>query len=231
MGDVNLKAQLSGVLLVDKAAGKTSFQIVHLLRKITNVQKIGHAGTLDPFATGVMVLLIGSNYTKRSEEFIQSDKQYIATIHLGISTDTYDIDGQITETKDTLPSLDQIEAALHSFQGEISQTPPMFSAKKVKGQKLYHLARQGKTIERAPQKVTVHTKLISYDAPYLKLQIDCSKGTYIRSIAYELGQTLSCGAHLSSLVRTKSGPFTVDQCISQENIQHINDILPHLRTL
>lgn len=205
-----------GIILVNKASGPTSFQLVRILRKRLNVKKIGHAGTLDPLASGVMVMLVGRNYTKLSDQFLQSSKSYSAIIKLGEETDSYDSEGVITKKSDLVPEKEEIIRAISQFQGEIKQTPPMFSAKKVNGEKLYDLARKGETIERKSVNVTVETTLIDYNYPYLKIDVSCSKGTYIRSIAHDLGQILNCGAHLDALVRTKSGKFTIDQCISWE---------------
>ena len=222
----------SGILLVDKQAGSTSFQIVSQLRRLTGEQTIGHAGTLDPFATGVMVLLIGKAFTKRSDEFLASDKQYRATLTLGIATDTYDLEGQITSRSDLIPTLAQVELALPSFQGQILQIPPMFSAKKINGQKLYDLARKGVTVERKPVQVRLNIELLNYTYPHLELLIDCSKGTYIRSLGHDLGASLGCGAHLSQLVRLKSGPFTIEECIPQALLSNPKtNITPHLRHL
>jgi len=219
----------TGVLLVDKAPGSTSFQLVGLLRRLTQIKKIGHAGTLDPFATGVMVMLIGKEFTSRSNEFLCSDKKYKAILTLGIATDTFDKDGKILHTSDNIPSSEEVESALLNFQGEILQTPPMFSAKKIKGQKLYDLARKGITIEREPVKVTLQTQLIDYTYPYLEIEVSCTKGTYIRSIASDLGDMLKCGAHLSSLCRSQSGSFTLSQCIPHHLLQTENfDITPYL---
>src|SRR5579871_4622845 len=136
-----------GILLVDKERSSTSFQIVSQLRRLTKERTIGHAGTLDPFATGVMVMLIGREFTRRSDSFLSCDKAYQATLTLGITTDTYDLDGQIIAKSDVVPSLSQVESALASFQGEIQQIPPMFSAKKLEGKKLYELARKGISVE------------------------------------------------------------------------------------
>lgn len=208
-----------GILLVDKPPHKTAFYLVKLLRKITGVKKIGHAGTLDPFATGLMVMLIGKPYTTQSDRFLTSDKSYDATIHFGFSTDTYDCDGTQTATSDKTPTLTEIEEALAHFQGTILQTPPMYSAKKVGGKKLYDLARSGVTIEREPVPVTLKTTLIDYTYPELKLSITCSKGTYIRSIAHDLGEKLGCPAHLKTLVRTRSGPFSLNQAITIESLE------------
>src|SRR5579863_3141244 len=126
----------NGILLVDKSKGSTSFKLVAILRRLTRIEKIGHSGTLDPFATGLMVMLIGREFTKRSDQFLNSDKEYRATVHLGLATDTYDIDGQMTAESLLVPTLPEIQAALHTFQGDVWQIPPMFSAKKIKGQKL-----------------------------------------------------------------------------------------------
>jgi tRNA pseudouridine55 synthase len=218
-----------GILLVNKEAGSTSFRLVSLLRRITREKTIGHAGTLDPFATGVMVMMIGRSFTKRSEELLTNDKQYEATLTLGITTDTYDIDGQITHQNDYVPTLQELEIAIASFQGSILQVPPMFSAKKKDGKKLYDLARKGIIIEREPSKVHLSIQLLEYQYPKVKLLIDCSKGTYIRSLAYDLGQMLGCGAHLSSLTRTKSGPFQLEKCIPESFLKNPSfDVSPHL---
>lgn len=212
----------SGILLVDKEVGCSSFHLVSLLRKRTGIKKIGHAGTLDPFASGLMVMLIGKEYTKKSEEFLNSDKEYIATLRLGAATDTFDIDGKETNSSEFIPSLPQIESAVESFQGLITQIPPMFSAKKIKGKKLYELARQGITVERPPQKVQVTTEILSYSYPLLEIKVNCSKGTYIRTLGHDIGEKLGCFAHLTRLVRTKSGAFTLDKCIPQEKINDLN---------
>lgn len=201
-----------GLLPICKPKGKNSFSLVTLLRHLTHIRTIGHAGTLDPFADGVMILLIGKRFTRLSNRFLNQDKEYLATIHLGITTDTYDIDGQIISENPLTPTLGQIEEALLKFQGTILQTPPMFSAKKVEGKKLYELARKGITIERESVPVTLHITLISYSYPHLQLKVACSKGTYIRSLAHDLGVELGCGAHLFSLTRSRSGSFTLDVC-------------------
>lgn len=223
---------LNGILLVDKSAGDTSFYIVSLLRRLTHIEKIGHAGTLDPFATGVMVMLIGKEYTRRSEEFLSSEKEYRATLQLGITTETYDLEGAIIERKDKVPTLDEIELALSTFQGEILQTPPMYSAKKVGGKKLYDLARRGIVIERQPVQVRVAMQLIRYNYPMLEVNVVCSKGTYVRSLAHDIGQFLGCGAHLFELIRTRSGTFKLENCVQQELLKNREfDISPYLRRL
>ncbi|HSX13040.1 MAG TPA: tRNA pseudouridine(55) synthase TruB [Chlamydiales bacterium] len=207
-----------GILLIDKKQGSTSFRLVSLLRKRTGIKKIGHAGTLDPFATGVMVMLVGRDSTKQSNSLLNSDKQYLTTLHLGITTDSYDIDGKIVDTNPLIPTLEQIQSTLAHFQGEIMQTPPMFSAKKIQGQKLYDLARKGITVPRQPVPVRITVEFVSYTYPKLELFVDCSKGTYIRTLGHDIGQMLGCGAHLSTLTRTRSGNFKISECISEENI-------------
>lgn len=207
-----------GILPINKPTGKTSFSLVSSLRKLTKIKTIGHAGTLDPFASGVMILLIGKPYTRLSSSFLNQDKQYLATLHLGITTDTYDLDGQITAQSPLIPTKSQLEKTLLEFQGTIEQIPPMFSAKKVQGKKLYDLARKGITIPRAPITVTIKIELISYTYPYIQLKVDCSKGTYIRSLAHDLGTLLGSGAHLSQLNRTKSGSFQLIHCCDGERL-------------
>ena len=206
----------SGVLLINKPKGRTSFSLVSAVRRLCDVKKVGHAGTLDPFATGVMILLVGKDYTRLSDRFLLQDKEYIATLHLGVRTDSFDCDGKVTHESDYVPSQDEIETVLSSFQGDIMQTPPMFSAKKVKGKKLYELARQGIVIERAPVPVHIDITFLEYTYPYLKVKVACSKGTYIRSLAEDIGVKLTCGAHLSDLSRTRSGTFHLSECIDAE---------------
>ncbi len=207
------KTKPSGILLVNKPKGKNSFSLVSMLRKICDVKKVGHAGTLDPFASGVMVLLVGKEYTRLSDRFLTQDKEYEATLHLGMRTDSYDCDGMVIATSDLIPSFEQIETILSQFQGTIQQTPPMFSAKKIGGKKLYELARKGIEIERPPSLVTVKIQFIDYTYPKLRIHVSCSKGTYIRSLAEDIGLALGCGAHLADLVRTRSGPFCLDHCL------------------
>ena len=202
----------SGVLLINKPKGKTSFSLVSALRKACNVKKVGHTGTLDPFASGVMVLLVGREFTRLSDRFLLQNKEYDATLYLGIKTDSYDCEGKILQHSPYIPSFDEISQVLTTFQGNLLQIPPMFSAKKINGKKLYELARKGIEIERAAVPVNVRIQLTSYEYPFLKLHVACSKGTYIRSLANDIGEALTCGAHLSNLVRTKLGPFHLAKC-------------------
>lgn len=205
--------EISGILLVDKPIGKTSFSLIGALRRILGVKKIGHAGTLDPFATGVMILLVGRQFTRLSDQFLCDNKEYVAEMHLGVATDSYDCDGTVTATSSIKPTREEIDVILNQFQGEVEQVPPMFSAKKINGKKLYELARQGKEIERKAVKVHLQTEILDYTYPYLTIRVSCSKGTYIRSIAHDMGVLLGCGAHLTKLRRTRSGTFNIDQCL------------------
>ncbi len=205
-----------GILLLDKPPGKTSFYLVQRLRHLSGIQKIGHAGTLDPFATGVMILLIGKTFTRLSDQFISHDKQYLATLKLGQVSSTYDCDGVISQVAPKIPSAEELASVLQGFQGPILQVPPMYSAKKIQGKKLYELARKGVEIERAPQLVHVQTTLIEYHYPYVTLDVSCSKGTYIRSLAHDIGQKLQTGAYLEQLTRLRCGEFYLEDCVSYD---------------
>lgn len=203
-----------GILLVDKPKGKTSFSLIGALRRLLGVQKIGHSGTLDPLATGVMVILVGKKYTRLSDQFISHEKEYEAEIILGASTNTYDAEGEVTQKSDKICSESEVKKVIDTyFQGQIEQIPPMFSAKKIKGQKLYDLARKGIEIERKAVQVTVKTELLDFQFPKIHLKVACSKGTYIRSIAHDLGNYLGCYAYLNELKRTQSGQFHINQCV------------------
>jgi tRNA pseudouridine55 synthase len=202
-----------GIVLIDKPKGITSFKVIHVLRKRLHVQKIGHTGTLDPFATGLLVVLVGRNFTKRADEFVADDKEYLATLHLGKSTDTYDVDGQVVHESSIKPTLAELESIIQEFQGTIEQVPPMYSAKKVNGKKLYELARKGQEIERKPCIVHVETKLLRYEYPEVDLHITCSKGCYIRSIGHEIGEKLGSYAYLSALRRIRSGKFRIEDSV------------------
>lgn len=207
-----------GIILIDKPRGITSFQVIHVLRKRTNIQRIGHAGTLDPFATGLLVVLIGRNYTKRADEFLTCDKEYLATLRLGASTDTYDCDGKVVATSELRPTLEEVEKAIASMQGTIEQVPPMYSAKKIGGRKLYEIARKGGEVERKPCLVTLDTQLLRYEYPEIDIRVACSKGTYIRSVGHEIGNMLGSYAFVSSLRRTRSGAFRIEDSVSLESV-------------
>jgi tRNA pseudouridine55 synthase len=202
-----------GLLIVDKPVGPTSHHVVNLVRRGTGIRKVGHAGTLDPRASGVLVLCLGSA-TRLSEYLSTSAKRYEAVVRFGTSTKTYDADGEIVRRSDTLPTLAQVQGILPKFRGEIEQVPPPFSAIKVQGQKAYELARRGEDVELEPRTVHIFDlKVVSYQPPDLSLAVDCSAGTYIRSLAHELGEALESGAHLAALRRTKAGPFTLRDAV------------------
>ncbi len=212
------KDSLSGILLVNKESKKPSFSIVKQLRKITQISKIGFSGTLDPLAEGLMIMLIGKDYTRRSDEFTSLEKTYIADICLGIETNTYDLEGTITKKSDVIPSLEEVQEVIKKFQGAQEQIPPMFSAKKVQGQKLYHLARKGLEVVRKPQKVFLDITFLEYVYPHLKLNVRCSSGTYIRSLAFDIGNVLKTGGYLHFLIRKQIGNFHLDNAIEQKLI-------------
>ena len=209
--------KIEGFIALDKPKGPTSHAIIQDLKKRFGLPKIGHAGTLDPMATGLLLLCIGEA-TKFSRFLIEADKAYVAELVLGESTDTYDADGQITVKKSIKGITNEsVEKALSNLRGAILQKPPMFSAKKIKGKRLYKLARQGKEIEREELPVKIYkNKLLELKGSRMSLEIECSKGTYIRSIAHDLGKSLGCGAHLGSLRRTKVGKFSERDMVSAD---------------
>lgn len=201
-----------GILLVDKPSGITSHDIVDRLRRKLKMKKIGHAGTLDPLATGLMIMLIGKA-TKVSQFLISLDKAYEGTFKLGVETDSQDSDGEVVETKDLPENLSEetIGNAMKEFLGDQYQTPPMFSAKKINGVPLYKMARKGKTVEREPRVIRINElSLQGWDSPEGRFFMDCSKGTYVRTVFHDLGQKLDCGGHLTSLRRTKINDFSIE---------------------
>jgi tRNA pseudouridine55 synthase len=206
----------SGFLLINKPVGPTSHDIINKLRKITGIKKIGHAGTLDPFASGLLICAVGREATREIDKFVKQKKEYVATVHLGAVTDSYDRTGKIIKEYDgEFIGEDVIKKAVLGFIGEQLQTPPMFSAKKINGKKMYELARAGKEVERQPCAINIFTtEILSYAWPILKIKIKCSSGTYIRTIAYDLGERLGCGAYLKELERTKIGEYNVEDAIN-----------------
>lgn len=203
---------MENIILIDKPKGITSFDVIRKLRVKLGIRKMGHAGTLDPLATGLMIIGIGDG-TKLLSSYIGLDKTYETIIEFGKKSDTYDADGKIEEIKNAPQiSRTQVEEILKSdFTGEIFQTPPAFSAIKVKGQRAYDLARSGKEVKLEPRKITIkNVEILKWDWPFVTLKIDCSKGTYIRSIAHDLGQKLGCGGYVKELRRTRIGSFKVD---------------------
>ena len=202
---------MDGFLVINKPKGWTSFDVVAKIRNKLGVKKVGHTGTLDPMATGVLVLCLGKA-TKMAQEMTGYDKEYVAEITLGTSSNTDDAEGELLKNGEAKPvSQDQLESILEKFKGEIQQVPPQFSAKKVNGQRAYKLARKGQKVKLEARPVTIHElDLLDFKWPIVKLRILCSKGTYIRSIARDLGTELGCGAYLSALERTKVGDILVE---------------------
>lgn len=210
-----------GILLIDKPAGWTSFDVVAKLRRITGVKKIGHAGTLDPFATGLLIVAVGKEATKNIDQFVKLDKTYEATFVLGATSTTHDPEGRISLAKNEETRIEkrEVEQALAQLTGTIEQIPPMHSAIKVNGQRLYKLAREGKEIEREPRRVTVHTfEVLDYAWPKLRVHILCSSGTYIRALARDLGTALGVGAYVSELRRTRIGDFSIDNAVALDTL-------------
>jgi len=213
-----------GFILINKPAGITSHDVVDKLREITKIKKIGHAGTLDPFANGLLILGIGREFTKKLSVFQKKDKEYIANLRLGAESDTFDRDGKIVERKvEKIPEKEEIEETLKIFLGEIEQIPPAFSAKKIGGKKFYELARKGIKVEPKPQRVKIYEiSILEYKFPYLKIKVKCSSGTYIRSLANDIGKKLGCGAYVEELTRTKIGEFSIENAIELSKLNSQN---------
>ncbi|MFZ0546868.1 MAG: tRNA pseudouridine(55) synthase TruB [Candidatus Promineifilaceae bacterium] len=225
---ISNEVDLGGILNMDKPAGMTSHDVVSAVRRLTLIRRVGHTGTLDPLATGVLLLCIG-RATRLSEYLIGQDKRYEAVVRLGQETNTYDAEGEIAAEKPVTADRETIEKALSHFRGPISQVPPMFSALKKDGQPLYELARKGLEVERPSREVTIyHLDLLDWTPPDLRLDVTCSSGTYIRSLAHDLGQRLGCGGHITALRRTAVGHFSVEEAISLESLTAEN-WLEHLQ--
>ena len=216
--------QFDGLLLVNKPSAMTSHDVVDHVRRRFNQKKVGHCGTLDPMATGLLMLVLGKA-TKVQDLLMSEDKEYAGTLKFGESTDSQDADGKITETRPVPAFLkEQIEDSFDAFKGDFYQTPPMVSAVKKDGVPLYKLARQGKVVEREPRFVHVYNYVLeAIDLPLVKFRIQCSKGFYVRTYAHEIGEKLGCGAHLVQLCRTKSGNFSLDNAVSWEDLSQSND--------
>ncbi len=209
----NMSDAISGVLVVDKPIGMTSHDVVEVIRHGTRIKRAGHTGTLDPRASGVLVILIGPA-VRLSEYVSASDKRYQAVIHLGQRTDTYDQDGQTMGVSQVNVTREQFEHALQGFVGEIEQTPPPFSAIKVQGRHAYDMAREGEEVNLAPRIINVYSlELLEWDPPEAVVDVHCSSGTYVRSLAHDMGEILGCGATLAGLRRTQSGRFTLKDAI------------------
>lgn len=210
---------MNGIILVDKPQDWTSHDVVAKLRGVLHERRIGHSGTLDPLATGLLVVFVGR--ATRAVEFAEADsKEYITGLHLGVSTDTQDITGNIVASSGALPDEAALRAAIGRFIGDIEQIPPMYSAIKIGGKKLYELARRGESVERAPRKITVSAiDIAGRDGDDYILNISCSKGTYVRTLCSDIGEALGCGACMSSLRRTRAGVFSVDDAHSLADIE------------
>jgi tRNA pseudouridine55 synthase len=205
---------MDNILNIDKPLGFTSHDVVEIIRRNLKIKKVGHAGTLDPYASGVLIILL-EKATKMMPQFLNFEKEYVAEIKFGISTDTYDAEGIIEEINNSAFNLNDLESILPSFKGNIEQFPPKFSALHFQGKRFYELARENIDFEIKPRAITIYDlKILDFENvkfPALKLKITCSKGTYIRSLAHDLGQKLGCGAYLKSLVRTRIGNYTLEQ--------------------
>lgn len=212
---------LDGVLLVDKAPGMTSHDVVAITRRTLNTRKVGHCGTLDPLATGLLIVVIG-RATKIQDLLMAEDKEYVGTLMLGVTTGSQDADGDVLETRPVADfSREQIDATFAKFHGDFYQLPPMVSAIKKDGVPLYKLARQGKTVEREPRFVHVYAHEVqAVRLPAIDFRVVCSKGFYVRTYAFDIGEELGCGAHLQSLRRTKSGRFSADNAVTVDELRN-----------
>jgi len=225
---------MDGILVVDKPCGMTSHDVVVQVRRLTGQKRVGHAGTLDPMAAGVLIVCLG-RATRVVEYLTGLDKTYRAVIRLGVETDTYDADGQVVATRSVNLSETDLRGALSRFVGEIDQVPPMYSALKREGRRLYKLARKGVEVERPPRRVKVYDiTLRAWQAdgqPEATIDVRCSSGTYIRSLAHDLGAVLGCGAHLTALTRLASGSFTLDEAVKLADLEGLANVQGLLRPL
>ncbi len=218
-----------GFLNIDKPLNLTSHDVVSRVRRVFNIKKVGHAGTLDPLATGVLILCVG-RVTRLSEYVMHQTKTYRANVKLGKTTTTYDAEGDITTTRDpSAVTREQVEAVLPRFTGDIQQVPPVYSAIKKDGKKLYERARAGEDVQPDPRDVRIDAlDIVEWGNPEFTLDVTCGSGTYIRSLAHDIGQALGVGAHLSGLVRTRSGQFRVENAVSLDALQDSDDPAQHL---
>ena len=219
MGRRRRGRDVNGVVVLDKPVGMSSNDAVQRVKRLFNARKVGHTGSLDPLATGVLPLCLGEA-TKFSQYLLTSDKTYVATLRLGVSTDSGDVDGKVIEERSVgeIPR-DRLEAALEGFRGDIEQVPSMFSAVKHQGQPLYKLARQGIEIEREARPVTIYrNEIVDFEGDRLTIEVHCSKGTYVRTIAHDLGEVLGCGAHVVALRRTMAGPYIEDDLVTLDQV-------------
>lgn len=214
---------LNGMINVYKEAGFTSHDVVAKLRGICGQKKIGHTGTLDPEAVGVLPVCLGSG-TKLCDMLADRDKEYVAELLLGVRTDTQDTTGQILEEREVTASKEEVKVAILGFQGQYDQVPPMYSALKVNGKKLYELARAGKEVERQPRPVTIHEiEILDMQLPKVTIRVACSKGTYIRTLCDDIGRSLGCGGAMASLKRTRVGEFGIEDALTLGQLQDLRD--------
>lgn len=213
---------LDGFLGIDKPPDCTSHDVVDQVRRFFKIKKVGHTGTLDPMATGVLILCLGK-FTRLSQFVTASDKRYMATVQLGVETDTLDREGEVVATSTDLPDQARILTVLKNFIGQSEQIPPMHSAIRVGGKRLYELAREGKKVERESRAIEIFDlNFIDYQVPVLTFDVRCSKGTYIRTLASDIGQQLGCGAHLIGLQRTEVGKISIEDCITPSDLDGVN---------
>lgn len=226
------KAFEAGVFLIDKPVDISSFGVVARMRRVLSMKKVGHAGTLDPFATGLLIVCAGRPATKLISQFMEGEKEYFATLHLGVETETLDTEGSVVARRAVGQiTAEKVEECLASFRGVQQQVPPAYSALKHKGKPLYYYARKGIKIEKEPREVTIstldrvgdHSALLGKEAE-LHIRVVCSKGTYIRTLGADIGEALGCGAHLSQLRRTRSGMFSVDNALTWDELNSENGL-------
>ncbi len=215
---------MNGILIINKQGGMTSHDVVARIRRILKTRKVGHTGTLDPDATGVLVACVGKA-TKLSSFLMATSKEYIAEMELGVRTDSQDRTGKIvSESENFTVTREQVEKTMGSLTGEIDQIPPMVSAVRHQGKKLYELARKGKEVEREPRRVKIYSlELLDFEPPKIRFRVECSKGTYIRTLCSDIGDILGCGAHQARLTRTRSGPFAIDEALTLGELENTED--------
>ncbi len=212
-----------GVIVIDKHEGVTSYRIIQILRRVMGTKKVGHTGTLDPMATGVLPVLLG-RAVKAADFLLSEDKGYIATMKLGVETDTEDTTGEVLRTSDNIPDEDKVYAAVMSFLGDYDQVPPMYSALKVGGRKMVDIAREGGEVERKARRVVIRDiKCEKLDRDLYRLEVECSKGTYIRTLCADIGRKLGCGGAMDSLRRTKAGAFDLSMAHTIEELDSMTD--------
>ena len=220
---------MNGIVIVDKPQGWTSQDVTARLRRVFNTRRIGHGGTLDPMATGVLPVFVG-RATRGVEFFEHAEKTYETVLRLGLTTDTEDITGTVLTQSDAFVTGEMLEAVLEKFRGQIMQVPPMYSALKVNGQKLVDLARKGKEVERQPRPITIHElTLLGMEADGIRLRVRCSKGTYIRTLCKDIGEALGCGGCMAQLRRVSAGEYTIEEAVPLQTLLDAQDPAPYLR--